>query len=177
MNIAWNWCGGCELRCSSFIIPPDNSGYQLYLQTLKVHQRLTGRSSVLEHWLVPLIRLGMDLSHEARCLMYFQLFSLSVINLLKPTATVQFYWKNVTFVNTPNSGWRFPLRGSLEDIALIYLEEKGITFECLPVQIRVGNKVKLQRSPGKLIFPNYISWQETQILEVPVEIMQYLNSD
>lgn len=48
---------------------------------------------------------------------------------------------------------------------------EGITFECRPVQIAVGKKVKLQRSPGKLIFPNCISWQETQILEVPVEII------
>lgn len=64
-------------------------------------------------------------------------------------------------------------RGDSPDILGI----EGITFECRPVQIAVGKKVKLQRSPGKLIFPNYISWQEIQILEVPVEIIQYLNSD
>lgn len=54
---------------------------------------------------------------------------------------------------------------------------EGITFGYCPLQRAVGKKVKLQRSPGKLIFPNYVSWQETQILEVPDEIIQYLNSD
>lgn len=110
----------------------------------------------------------------------FSVFPIVFINNDKPielTATVQFYWENVTFVNLPNSGWHFLLWGSLGEDSPDTLGTEGITSECRPVQIAMGEKVKLQRSPDKLIFPNYISWQETQILEVPIEIIQYLNSD
>lgn len=110
----------------------------------------------------------------------FSVFPIVFINNDKPielTATVLFYWENVTVVNLPNSGWHFLLCDSLGEDSPDTVGIKGITSECRPVQIAVGKKVKLQRSPGKLIFPNCISWQETQILEVPVEIIQYLNSD
>lgn len=110
----------------------------------------------------------------------FSVFPIVFINNDKPielTAAVQFYWENVTVVNLPNSGWHFLLSGSLGEESPGALGIEEITSECCPVQIAVENKVKLQSSPGKLISPNCISWQETQILEVPVEIIQYLNSD
>lgn len=110
----------------------------------------------------------------------FSVFPIVFINsdkAIELTAAALFYWENVTAVNLPNSGWHFLLCGSPGEESPGTLGIEGITSECLPVQIAVGKKVKLQRSPGKLIFPNCISWQETQILEVPVEIIQYLNSD